>query len=62
MFLILMVKFCQHIDNIDRPNNVDVEYGFKINETYSIDLVVLTERGKKRLRIFSIDIDSTSII
>jgi len=48
-------KIIQHIDNLDRPNNVDVEYGFRINETYSIDLAVLTERGQKRLRIFSIN-------
>ena len=48
-------KIIQHIDNIDRPNNVDVEYGFKINDTYSIDLAVLTERNQRRLRIFSID-------
>ena len=44
----------QHIDNADRPNNVDVEYGFQINSTYSIDLVVLTERQQKRLRIFQV--------
>jgi 3-phytase len=48
-------KIVQHIDNIDRPNNVDVEYDFRINQTVSIDLVVLTERGQKRLRIFTID-------
>ena len=45
----------QHIDDIDRPNNVDVEYGFKINETYSMDLVVLTERKQSCLRIFKIN-------
>ncbi|CAM4885197.1 unnamed protein product [Rotaria socialis] len=50
-------KIIQHIDNIDRPNNVDVEYGFKINETYFIDLVVFTERLQSRLRIFSININ-----
>jgi 3-phytase len=46
----------QHIDNLDRPNNVDVEYGFKINDTDSIDLVVLTERPQRRLRIYKINI------
>ena len=46
----------QHIDNIERPNNVDVEYGFKINETYSIDIIVLTERLRSRLRIFSVNV------
>ncbi|CAF2620627.1 unnamed protein product [Rotaria sp. Silwood2] len=54
-------KILQHIENIDRPNNVDVEYGFKINETYSIDLVVLTERLQGRLRIFSIDINTRQL-
>jgi 3-phytase len=48
-------KIIQHIANIDRPNNVDVEYGFQINETYSFDLVVITEREQRRLRIFSIN-------
>jgi len=51
-------KIIQHIENLDRPNNVDVEYGFKINETYSIDLVVLTERVQSRVRIYSIDIST----
>lgn len=44
----------QHIDNIDRPNNVDVEYGFRLNASHSIDLIVLTERIQTRLRVFSI--------
>jgi 3-phytase len=48
----------QHIDNLDRPNNVDVEYGFKINNTYSMDLVVLTERNQRRLRIYRINIST----
>ncbi|CAF0930341.1 unnamed protein product [Rotaria sordida] len=54
-------KILQHIENIDRPNNVDVEYGFKINETYSIDLVVLTERLQERLRIFSVNINQRQL-
>ncbi|CAF4562883.1 unnamed protein product [Rotaria sp. Silwood1] len=54
-------KILQHIENIDRPNNVDVEYGFKINETYSIDLVVLTERLQRRLRMFSININNRQL-
>ncbi|UJR26654.1 hypothetical protein I4U23_007971 [Adineta vaga] len=51
----------QHISNIDRPNNVDVEYGFRINTTHSIDLVVLTERIQKRLRIFSINMPTRQL-
>jgi 3-phytase len=54
-------KIIQRIDNLDRPNNVDVEYGFKINETYSIDLAVLTEREQSRLRIFSININTRQL-
>ncbi|CAF4075096.1 unnamed protein product [Adineta steineri] len=54
-------KIIQRISNLDRPNNIDVEYGFKINETYSIDVVVVTERRKQRLRIFSINIRSRQL-
>lgn len=49
-------RILQYIDDLDRPNNVDVEYGFKINDTHSIDLVVITERKKERLRIFQVNI------
>lgn len=48
-------KIRQHFENLDRPNNVDVEYGFRFNETTSLDIVVVTERGQKRLLIFAID-------
>ena len=51
----------QHIGNIDRPNNVDIDYGFQINTTHSIDLIVLTERIQKRLRIFSIDVSTRHV-
>jgi 3-phytase len=51
----------QHIPNMDRPNNVDVEYGFQINQTYSIDLVVLTERQQRRLRIFSVNANTRQL-
>jgi len=43
----------QAIEGIDRPNNVDVEYGFGL-PTGSVDIAVLTERKQRRLRIFSI--------
>lgn len=39
---------------IDRPNNVDVEYGFELDGK-TVDLAVLTERIQSRLRIFAID-------
>ena len=47
-------KIRQTISGIDRPNNVDVEYGFRLGGE-SIDIVVTTERLKHRLRVFRID-------
>jgi 3-phytase len=44
----------QLIPGIDRPNNVDVEYGFPLSGR-SIDLVVATERLKRQLRVFAVD-------
>lgn len=38
---------------IHRPNNVDVEYGFRLGGKL-VDLAVVTERGRKRLRIYAI--------
>lgn len=43
-------KIRQTISGIDRPNNVDVEYGLG-----RIDIAVLTERLKNRLAVFSVD-------
>lgn len=42
------------IRNIKRPNNVDIAYGFKINDSVSTDILVFTEREKQQVRIFSI--------
>jgi 3-phytase len=39
---------------MDRPNNVDVEYGFTLGGA-SVDIAVATERLKRRLRVFRID-------
>lgn len=47
-------KTVQSIGSIDRPNNVDVEYGFKLGGE-TVDLAVATERGVKALRVFAID-------
>lgn len=41
------------IRNINRPNNVDVEYGFILNGE-EIDIAVLTERYDNKLRVFSL--------
>jgi 3-phytase len=47
-------KIRQTISGIDRPNNVDVEYGFR-HGAEAIDIAVTTERLKHRLRVFRID-------
>jgi 3-phytase len=46
----------QRIDGLDRPNNVDVEYGFRLGGV-SIDIAVLTERYQRRLRAFRVGPD-----
>lgn len=40
--------------NIQRPNNVDVEYGFQLNDSVSVDILVFTEREKQQIRVFSV--------
>ncbi|MGE0001092.1 MAG: phytase [Fimbriimonadaceae bacterium] len=50
-------KTVQRISGIDRPNNVDIEYGFELAGT-TVDLAVVTERGQHRLRVFAIDRES----
>ncbi len=42
-------KVKQRIPNIDRPNNIDVEYGLS-----GLDIAVSTERLTNRLRVFSV--------
>lgn len=42
------------IRNIKRPNNVDVAYGFQINDSTTTDILVFTEREAQQIRIFSI--------
>jgi 3-phytase len=44
----------QMISGIDRPNNVDVEYGFRLAGR-KIDIAVATERLARQLRVFRID-------
>ncbi len=44
----------QKIAGIDRPNNVDVEYGLKLRGQ-AADVAVVTERYRSRLRAFAID-------
>ncbi|MEI6866123.1 phytase [Flavicella sp.] len=42
------------IRNIQRPNNVDVEYGLKLNDSTKVDVLVFTERERQVIRVFSI--------
>jgi 3-phytase len=47
-------KIRQTIGNLDRPNNVDIEYGLLLGGQ-SVDIAVITERLKHRLRVYRID-------
>ncbi len=46
-------KTRQVVKNLDRPNNVDVEYGLKLGGK-RYDIAVCTERLQHRLRVFAI--------
>jgi 3-phytase len=50
----------QLVTGIDRPNNIDVEYGFAFGGR-SIDIAVVTERYQRRLRVFTIAPDGSGI-
>ncbi len=41
------------VKGVDRPNNIDVAYGLKINGR-TMDIAVATERNRSRLRVFAI--------
>jgi 3-phytase len=49
-------KLRQVITPLDRPNNVDVEYGLPMGAR-KVDIAVLTERKQHRLRVFEIPAD-----
>jgi 3-phytase len=53
-------KIRQTIAGLDRPNNVDVEYGFNLGGQ-SVDIAVVTERLKGQLRVFRIAADGSGI-
>ena len=42
------------IKNIERPNNVDLEYGFQLNDSVVVDVIAFTEREKQQIRLFSV--------
>jgi 3-phytase len=39
---------------IKRPNNIDVAYDFKINDSVRVDILAFTEREREQVRIFSV--------
>lgn len=47
-------RIVQHVGQLDRPNNVDVQTNCRFGAR-TVDLAVATERGKRRLRIWTID-------
>jgi 3-phytase len=53
-------KTIQTFGNLDRPNNVDVEYGIQLGGRPA-DIAVTTERYKRRLRVFRIAPDGSGI-
>src|SRR5690606_16033263 len=42
------------IMDLKRPNNVDVEYGFQLNDSTEVDILMFTERERQQIRLFSI--------
>lgn len=47
------IDYKKSVLNLQRPNNIDIEYGFDYNGK-KIDIAVFTERGRKMIRIFSL--------
>jgi 3-phytase len=46
-------KIVQVVDSLQRPNNVDIEYGFLLNGQ-PVDIAVTTERLTSKLRIYQV--------
>ncbi|WP_406685574.1 phytase [Seonamhaeicola sp. MEBiC1930] len=42
------------IRGLKRPNNIDLEYGFKLNDSTSVDIIAFTERERQQIRLFSV--------
>ena len=42
------------ITDIKRPNNVDLEYGFELNDSTKVDIIMFTERERQQVRLFSV--------
>lgn len=48
------IQYDKVISNLAYPNNVDVEYGFPLNDSTLVDLAITVERPKGLIRIFSV--------
>jgi 3-phytase len=53
-------KRVQLVEGLDRPNNVDVEYGLMVGGR-ARDIAVVTERNRNQLRIYFIDSESGTL-
>lgn len=53
-------RFKQAVTPLDRPNNVDIEYGLSLGGA-SADICVVTERRQRRLRVFRIRLDGSGV-
>ncbi|OZV70626.1 phytase [Winogradskyella aurantia] len=42
------------LTGLSYPNNVDIGYNFKLNDSLSTDIMVFTEREKHQIRLFSV--------
>lgn len=42
------------INNIRYPNNIDLEYEFKLNDSTLVDVIAFTEREREQIRLFSV--------
>lgn len=42
------------IKGIKYPNNIDVEYGFQLNDSTTVDVIAFTERERQQIRLFSV--------
>jgi len=42
------------IRGLKRPNNVDIRYDFKLNDSTKVDVMAFTERERKQIRLFSV--------
>lgn len=40
--------------NVQRPNNIDLRYGFKLNDSTQVDIIAFTEREKQQIRVYSV--------